>query len=212
MQCLSSLSHLGKICILDLETTDLLKNNGRIIEIGIICFNFYTEQRMDYSYRIDPGEGTYMSKEAEKTHGINLDSLKDCHALPALWNKICDIVDNSYIVGFNALLFDIPMLLQERSRYKLKRLFKYKACFDLAQIFWKNPRTLSMAHKYYTGNNAIDAHSALGDVKSCLNILCKLQEEHFIPNTQTDFSEWINSDANKGTFKNKIITPCQLSF
>ncbi|KLO03896.1 ribonuclease H-like protein [Schizopora paradoxa] len=206
-----NLEHLGRISFLDLETTDLPNNNGRIIEIGIIQHDFQTKRTITYQQYINPGPDAKMNGKAFAVHNISLSKLKDYDILPLYWDEICNLVEDSYIVGFNIHKCDLPLLINERKRYGINRTFKYIAAIDIAQYYWKNyPKTLGGCYKHLVYRDMEKAHTAIGDSKACCEILSKMADHNVFPCTKEKFKKWIASEENNATYGCKIVQPCTL--
>ena len=79
-------------------------------------------------------------------------------------NEIYQFIKGCDLSGFNAIKFDIPMLVEEFIRANVDFDFTQTRMIDTQVIYHKKePRNLSAALKYYCNKDLENAHSALDD-------------------------------------------------
>jgi DNA polymerase-3 subunit epsilon len=99
--------------------------------------------------------------------------------------EIFDFIGASDLSGFNALKFDIPMLMEEFLRLGLDFDLKAREIIDVQIIFHKmEERTLSAAYRFYCNQELVNAHSAEADTIATYEVF-KAQLERYTQ-LQTD--------------------------
>jgi DNA polymerase-3 subunit epsilon len=157
------------IAFFDLETTGLNIAKDRIVEISILKVNPNgTLERKTWlvnpEYPIAP--------EATAVHGFTNEDLKDKPTFKQLAREISRFLDNCDLSGYNAIKFDIPLLVEEFLRAEVEFDVKNRKLVDVQNIFMKmEQRTLSAAYKFYLGKTLEDAHSAEADTEATYEIL-----------------------------------------
>jgi len=157
------------LAFFDIEATGLNVAKDRIIEINI--------------YRVSPN-GTEESKtwvinpeypiseEATKVHGFTADDLKDKPTFKQVAKDIDKFLKNCDLAGYNAIKYDIPMLVEEFLRADVDFEVSNRKLIDVQNIFMKmEQRTLTAAYKFYLDKELNNAHSAEADTKATYEIL-----------------------------------------
>ena len=149
------------ICFFDLETTGAKVGKDRIVEIAILKVNT-DNQESHKVWRINPEMD--ISFQAIQVHGISNDMVKNEQNFKYYSNEIYEFIKDCDLAGFNAIKFDIPILVEELIRADIDFDFSKVRMIDSQVIFHKKePRNLSAALKFYCGKNLENAHSALDD-------------------------------------------------
>ncbi|MBN2174941.1 MAG: 3'-5' exonuclease [Bacteroidales bacterium] len=157
------------IVFIDLETTGINVGTDRIIEISMVKVNPDGSEDV-WTERINPT--IPVSEQAYKIHGISNEDLKDKPEFGKLAPVIAQFIGNADLAGYNAIKFDIPLLVEEFLRAEVDFEFKNRRVVDVQNIFHKmEPRTLSAAYKFYCKKELENAHSAEADTLATLEIL-----------------------------------------
>ena len=159
------------IAFFDLETTGLSVTDDRIIEIAVTKIN------PDYSVNefytlVNPG--VHIPDEASGVNNICDDDVKDKPTFAQIADQLITFFGTPKscdIGGYNIMKFDIPLLIEEFKR--VGKGFKYgsRRIIDVYTILVKaEPRDLKSVYKNFTGEELVDAHTALADTAACASI------------------------------------------
>jgi len=157
------------IAFIDLETTGLSIASDRIIEISIVKVlpGGETEIRTE---RVNPT--IPISPQAMAVHGIKDEDLKDKPTFAELAPSLLQFISNSDLGGYNAIKFDIPLLVEEFLRVDVDFDTKNRKIVDVQNIFHKmEQRTLVAAYKFYCNKELTNAHSAEADTIATYEVL-----------------------------------------
>lgn len=157
------------LVVFDLETTGLLVELDRIIEIGLVKL-FPDGHREALVQRFNP----FMKIPVESiaVHGMTNEMLKDKPAFREWAPRLFEIFEGSDIGGFALNRLDIPMLTKEFNRAGFVFTMDGRKIADAATIFReKERRDLSAAYRFYCGKELVDAHSAEADANASLEVL-----------------------------------------
>ena len=153
----------------DLETTGLDLRNDRIIELAFIKVTPQGDV-LERERRFNPGMP--IPPEATAVHGITdadvRNELRFCQTAKSLTRLLhdCDLA------GFNIRRFDIPMLVRELKRCDLEFSLEGRRVVDVQNIFHRQERRdLSAAARFYLEREHEEAHTALGDIRTCAAVL-----------------------------------------
>jgi DNA polymerase-3 subunit epsilon len=123
-----------------------------------------------YLKRLNPG--IPISKESTAVHGITNLDVKDCESFAQVAPELNQFLENSDLSGYNAIKFDIPLLVEEFLRAGIDFTLMNRHIVDVQNIFHKmEPRTLKAAYKFYCQKNLEMAHSAEADTLATLEVL-----------------------------------------
>jgi DNA polymerase III subunit epsilon len=163
------LSLTKPIVFLDLETTGLSVTSDRIVEICMIrVLPDGTSETV--TERVNPT--IPISIEAFQTHGISDEDVKDRPVFADLANSFARFIGNADLAGYNAIKFDIPMLVEEFLRAEVDFDVKNRKIVDVQNIFHKmEPRNLAAAYRFYCNKELTNAHSAEADTVATYEIL-----------------------------------------
>ncbi len=171
------------LAFLDIESTGLKVAKDRIIELSIIKVNpnGSTETK---TWRINPEHK--ISEEAESIHGISQEELNDKPTFKQIAKDVERFLANCDLAGYNAIKFDIPMLVEEFMRVGIDFDVSNRRMIDVQNIFMKmEPRTLKAAYRFYLGKSLENAHSAEADAVATYEIL-KAQLDRYKPDKNSD--------------------------
>ncbi len=178
------------LAFFDIESTGLNIADDRIIELSILKVNpnHSTETK---TWRLNP-EHT-ISEEAESIHRISQEEVATKPTFKQMAKDIERFLVNCDLAGYNAIKFDIPMLVEEFLRAGLDFEVKNRKMIDVQNIFMKmEPRTLKAAYRYYLGKELENAHSAEADVTATYEIL-KAQLDRYSGQEHTDKEGKLNT-------------------
>ncbi len=158
------------LCFFDLESTGLNVVTDRIVQIAIVKYKKRGGEPETYEQLINPG--IPISQEAMAVHGITPEMLRNKPTFSQVADDIFTFFGESDLAGYNSNRFDVPMLIEEFARVGIDFDIDKRRCIDVQRIFYKmEPRTLSAAYRFYTGQVLENAHDALADVKATAEVL-----------------------------------------
>lgn len=192
------------ICFFDLETTGTDVQNDRIVEIAIIKIQ---EGSPDIEKRILINPEIKIPTGASDVHNITDDIVKDSPTFKQISKSLLDFLFGCDLAGYNCNYFDVPLLYNEFQRSSIEWDLSDTKIIDVCSIFKrKEERTLSAAMKFYCKKEIEDAHSALGDVRSTINVF-EAQKKYYedLPDNISDLDRYCNYDSVRcdvsGNFK-----------
>jgi len=157
------------LCFFDIEATGLNVIRDRIVQIAIIKYFKDGSEPKELEMLINPG--IPISEEAMAVHGIKPSDLARKPSFQQVAQEIFDFIGAADLAGYNSNRFDVPMLMEEFARVGMELDISNRRLLDVQRVFYKmEPRTLSAAHRYYTGKPMENAHDALADVKATINV------------------------------------------
>lgn len=168
-----------KKVIFDIETTGPDKAKDRIVQLAIHMFDEDGKVLLSKSKLYNPE--MLISKAAEETHGISNKMVKNAELFSDDAKKLKKIFEDSELIGYNILQFDIPILMAEFDRAGVDLVLSGEVIDVMKLETALNPRTLGAVYKRYTGKDMENAHDAMGDVQAIGIVLQhqlkKIQEE-----------------------------------
>lgn len=185
------------IVFFDIESTGLSVTNDRIIEISFIkAFPDGSEERRTYLFN----PTISIPAESTKVHGITNEKVADCPFFSEKAKEIFEFIGDSDLSGFNALKFDIPMLIEEFQRNGISFDVSKRNLVDVQIIFHKmEERTLSAAYKFYCNKEIENAHSADADTEATYEVFkAQLKKYKNLGSTIAEISDFtgINQRAD----------------
>jgi DNA polymerase III epsilon subunit-like protein len=194
---------LGKVIILDLETTGLDIKKDRIVQIGMIIVDGNSCNKMEYL--INPLMD--INPAATKVHKITNAMVKNSPTFKWIADTIRKSCKDAIVIGYNLHQFDIPMLDQEFARINCSQL-QFDFSIDVAQVCWKNfKKDLTSMHKFFMGYER-KAHNALNDCISTANIFSAIISEtkwSSFPTRKCELASFLEEEDNKGQWNGKIV-------
>lgn len=157
------------LAFFDLETTGIMVNRDRIVEISIAKANI--DGSVDIkTKRLNPG--IPIPLESSLIHGIYDADVQDEPSFKQVAKSLSEFLDGCDLAGFNSNRFDVPMLVEEFLRNEVDFDMKNRKLVDAQRIFHlMEPRNLTAAFKFYCGKDLIGAHGAEADVLATLEVL-----------------------------------------
>lgn len=163
------LSLTRPLAVFDLETTGTNVSNDRIVEICVVKILPDGSERI-LTQRINPGMP--IPKEATMVHGITDLDVKDSPFFKDFAPELDKFLEDCDLSGYNAIKFDIPLLVEEFLRVGIDFSLMNRYIVDVQNIFHKmEPRTLKAAYKFYCQKNLEMAHSAEADTLATYEVL-----------------------------------------
>ncbi|MDP2424060.1 MAG: exonuclease domain-containing protein [Bacteroidales bacterium] len=157
------------LAVIDLETTGVNVGSDRIVEICILKV-WPDGNREIRTQRVNPG--IPIPPAVVAIHGISDEDVKDEPTFTELAPQLVQMLSNCDLCGYNALKFDIPMLVEEFLRADVEFEIKGRRMVDVQNIFHKmEPRNLKAAFRFYCSKDLINAHSAEADTLATFEIL-----------------------------------------
>jgi len=158
------------IVFFDIEATGLHVLRDRIVQLAMIKYMANGEEPAERNYLINPG--IPIGEEAMSVHGITPQDIARKPTFQQLADEIFEFIGDADLAGYRSNQYDLPMLMEEFARCGIDFEIDDRNLVDVQRIFYKmEPRTLSAAHRYYTGTEMEDAHDALADVRATIAVL-----------------------------------------
>ncbi len=160
----------------DIESTGVMPNRDRIVEIAVIKI-MPDGERISRCRRINPEMP--IPPSASAIHGITDADVADCPPFAIVADKLYGFIENCDLAGYNINGFDIPILQAEFKRAGLEFKTDGVRVVDVYNIFCKlYPRTLTAAYKFFCDKDLEGAHGALTDTEATLEVLAAQLTKH----------------------------------
>jgi DNA polymerase-3 subunit epsilon len=168
------------IVFFDLETTGLLPELDRVIEISLMKI-FPDGKTFKLTQRFDPE--MKIPAESSAIHGILNEHLAGQPRFADKASELYDIYDGADLGGYAMHRLDIPLLTKEFERAGLRFSAEGRRMVDVSVIFReKERRDLKSAYKFYCGKELIGAHGAEADNDATYEVfLAQLQRYPDLP-------------------------------
>ena len=190
------------ICFFDLETTGAKVGKDRIVEIAILRVDT-NNQESQRVWRINPEMD--ISPQATQVHGISNQMVEKEPNFAHYSNEIYQFIKGSDLAGFNAIKFDIPILVEELIRADIDFDFSRIRMIDSQVIYHKKePRNLSAALKFYCNKDLENAHSALDDTIATYEVFKAQLDRYDDLEPNMDFLSEYTKRNNNLDFAGKI--------
>ena len=164
------------LIVFDLETTGLMVEKDRIVELAYIIITpdgSISDADLFFNPEI------IIPEEASAIHKITDQQVANAPFFREKAGELFNIFNNNYIAGYNVLNFDLPMIKNEFARAGINFEYTPDKVIDSQVIYnYMHPRTLSAAYKHYCGKEHTDAHSALADVSATAEVILGQLEKH----------------------------------
>ena len=190
------------ICFFDLETTGAKVGKDRIVEIAILRVDI-NNQESQKVWRINPEMD--ISFQATQVHGISNQMVEKEPNFAHYSNEIYQFIKGCDLAGFNAIKFDIPILVEELIRADIDIDFSRIRMIDSQVIYHKKePRNLSAALKFYCNKDLENAHSALDDTIATYEVFKAQLDRYDDLEPNMDFLSEYTKRNNNLDFAGKI--------
>jgi DNA polymerase-3 subunit epsilon len=193
------------VVFFDLETTGINVTNDKIVEIAILKISPDGSEE-SFTQRYNPGID--IPVETSEIHGITNAMVKDSPSFEEGADKIISFIGDADLAGYNSNRFDIPMLLEELLKIGKEFDMTTRKSIDVQTIFFKKEqRTLSAAYKFYCGEELVNAHSAVADVKATYEVLkSQLDKYDDLENDAEFLAEFtVQGGAKIGDFAGRLV-------
>ncbi len=183
------------IVFFDLETTGTNLVKDRIVEITILRVEPNQNEHI-FTYLINPT--IPIPPQVSKIHHITDEMVKDKPTFKELAHTIYHHYEGADIAGFNALKFDIPILVEEFLRCGIDFNLNSRNIVDVQVIFHKmEQRNLSAAYRFYCQKELTDAHSSKADTIATYEILkAQLDKYPDLPKNIKELSKFSSYNRN----------------
>ena len=190
------------ICFFDLETTGAKVGKDRIVEIAILRVDI-NNQESQKVWRINPEMD--ISFQATQVHGISNQMVEKEPNFAHYSNEIYQFIKGCDLAVFNAIKFDIPILVEELIRADIDFDFSRIRMIDSQVIYHKKePRNLSAALKFYCNKDLENAHSALDDTIATYEVFKAQLDRYDDLEPNMDFLSEYTKRNNNLDFAGKI--------
>jgi DNA polymerase-3 subunit epsilon len=194
------------LVVFDLETTGLLIDLDRIIEIALVKLFPDGRPPLRYQQRFEPG--IKIPVESTAIHGIVNADLVGQPRFHEKAAEIYDIFNDADLGGFALKRLDIPMMIKEFERSGFHFSADGRRIVDASVIFReKERRNLTAAYKFYCGKDLVDAHSALADAEATYDVLlAQLDRYPDLPHDTAGLSEFCRgTDASNVDPEGRLV-------
>lgn len=182
----------------DLEATSADPETARIIQIGIVN----SEQGWEpWSTLVNPGFP--ITDEIAELTGITNTQLATAPSFREIAVEVRKRILGQTLVGFNCLMFDIPLLDLEFERCGIKHVWADHKVIDVGNLYKiLNSRTLADAVRdYLPANEQFKSHDALSDATATLRVLQAMLQRHDL----TSLGE--GAIAQKSQYEQTFVDP-----
>lgn len=157
------------LAFLDLETTGVQRSTDRIIELAVVILSPGGDVQ-ERVRRFNPG--IPIPPEATAVHGIRDADVAEEPPFSRFARSLHDLLDPCDLAGFNIRRFDLPLLVAEFARSGIPFAADGRRVVDVQDIFHREePRNLSAAARFYLGREHGEAHAALADIRTTVQVL-----------------------------------------
>ena len=161
------------ITCLDIETTGLDKNYDRIIQLAVVKFDVTTGERLlEKSWYIKPSGFYKISESAQAIHNITQEIVETQGVpLKSIYQEFMDIKEDTAILSYNGMTFDMSFIQKEFERELLDPKFyehEFIDSYDIERRSHSN-KLIDTYTRYY-GKPFEDAHDAFSDVQATIDV------------------------------------------
>ncbi|MBI4397245.1 MAG: 3'-5' exonuclease [Elusimicrobia bacterium] len=156
------------IVFFDLETTGLIVELDRIVEIALLKI-FPNGETFQLCQRFNPE--MKIPAESSAVHGILNEHVAGEPRFAEMASKLFEIFSDSDLGGYNVQRLDIPLLIKEFARAGCVFSVEGRRVLDACSIFReKERRDLTAAYKFYCGKDLVGAHGAEADNRAAYEV------------------------------------------
>lgn len=156
------------LVFIDVESTGTNPKEDYIVSIALVKILPDAETLKFYSFVKPP---IPIPKSCSDVHGITDENVKNEKPFAFIAMSVMLMINDCDIAGFNSTKFDIPLIYNELLRAGINWDWRKSNFLDVGNLYKiKEPRTLGAAYKFYLGEEIEDAHNALADVASTMEV------------------------------------------
>lgn len=171
------------LAVFDLETTGTNIASDRIVELAVLKINPDQSQEL-LTQLINPEMP--IPAESTEIHGISDEDVAGSPTFSQFAGTLGKFLEGCDLSGYNAIRFDIPILVEEFLRAGIDFSLADRYIVDVQNIFHKmEPRTLKAAYKFYCEKELVDNHNAQADTLATYEVF-KSQLDRYKDVTYTD--------------------------
>jgi len=164
----TSLKITRPLAFVDLETTGVNPTIDRIVDITVLKIH-PDGTKEEKTIRVNPG--IPISPGATKVHGITNEDVAGLPSFSQYSKGLFEFFDGCDIGGFNAIRFDVPLLVAEFTRAGHSFDLAGRSVVDPMVIYHSyEPRDLAAAYQKYCGKTLEDSHTSTADVRAAAEI------------------------------------------
>ncbi len=168
---------MSNFVAIDFETTGIVANKNRVIEVGLVKFDNQFQIVDEYESLINPG------RDVGRTdiHGIMPSQLVDAPTFSGICQDICEFIDGSILIAHNKS-FDLSFLRRELELIGVEMIDLDALCTMelMRSAFPSAPRKLSDCCEYLS-IEVENAHQALSDARMAAKIAIVVLKEYGYP-------------------------------
>lgn len=171
------------IVVLDLETTDADPTKAEAVQFAAVRLEPDKRNPITLEFLCKPS--IPVEDGAVEVHGISNERLENEPPFAVYAQEVVDICEGAIIAGYNSVRFDIPILDRQLAQAGFEGVFDNSILYDAFEMFKRhNGRKLEDASRYYLSKEIENAHDALGDVLTTLDVMKKQVEMEGIDVTE----------------------------
>lgn len=157
------------VAYFDIEATGTNPHADRIIELAIV--RRHPDDSED-SHRFLVNPGIPIPIEASEIHGFKDEDVRHFPLFKDIAADVNEVFENCDLAGFNVLRYDIPLLIEEMARAKIRFEVESRKVVDAQRIFHQQePRDLTAALAFYCNEMHLGAHGAMPDVTATMCVI-----------------------------------------
>ena len=156
------------LAFFDIESTGTNPRMDRIIDLAIVRLH-PGGNRDEIEFRFHPE--TAIPPESTAIHGITDEDVAQSPPFKDQAERVAEAFKDCDLAGYNAVKFDIPMLVAEFKRTGREFDLADRKMVDPQRIFHqREPRDLTAALKFYCDEIHLGAHGALDDIRATVRV------------------------------------------
>lgn len=194
------------VCV-DVETTGRDPRRDRVVQVGVVDFHTRGEPRNLATWLVDPGVS--IPAQATAVHKLRDADVCGAPGFAEVWQRhVLPRLVGRYVVGYNLLEYDLPLLRAEVERCGLRFALGDMAPIDVYPFVPPDPRwgarkLAAQAERYGLGLR--NAHDAGADAEASGWLLLVMQQRKHAPATLAECY------AAQETLRREIARPRQIT-
>ena len=165
------------IVFLDFEATGIDPFVDRAVSLAMIRYEPGAAEATEWYEMINPDRA--IPPETTAIHGISDADVKDKPTFKERAREILPWFEDADLAGYNIGRYDMPLLVTEMERAGISFPWRDRNIIDPCNIFKKKePRDLTAAVKFFTGEKIEGAHNALIDIAATVRVFFGQMERY----------------------------------